>query len=112
MLVTLRDQDLPLPAGAILISPWVDLTHSFPSVAGVNPMDYIPPHGFQQRPSISWPPPNSDEMLAITKGAARDPTPAATETTTPGTAAPTANTNTGPDSSLSVMIDGKLVEIK
>jgi acetyl esterase/lipase len=23
---------LPMPAGAVLISPWVDLTHSFPSV--------------------------------------------------------------------------------
>ncbi|KAK5187926.1 hypothetical protein LTR16_009173, partial [Cryomyces antarcticus] len=34
MLVILRDRGLPLPAGAVLISPWVDLTHSFPSVAG------------------------------------------------------------------------------
>jgi acetyl esterase/lipase len=139
MLVTLRDRGLPLPAGAILISPWVDLTHSFPSVAGINPMDYIPPHGFHQRPSMSWPPPNSDEMLAIAKGAARNPkykyplpqatkqnavqgfhvgeasaqnATAATQTTTPSTAAPTANINAGPDSNLSVMIDGKLVEIK
>src|SRR5271154_72315 len=34
MLVTLRDQGLPLPAGAAPISPWADLTHSFPSVTG------------------------------------------------------------------------------
>jgi acetyl esterase/lipase len=65
MLVILRDRDIPLPAGAVLISPWVDLTHSFPSVSGDNPLDYIPPHGFHQRPSASWPPPNSDDMLAI-----------------------------------------------
>jgi acetyl esterase/lipase len=65
MLVTLRDRGLPLPAGAILISPWVDLTHSFPSVAGNNELDYIPPHGFLQRPSEAWPPPNSDDMEHI-----------------------------------------------
>jgi acetyl esterase/lipase len=65
MLVTMRDQGIPLPAGAVLISPWVDLTHSFPSVARESPMDYIPPHGFHQRPSASWPPPNTDDMLAI-----------------------------------------------
>lgn len=56
ILVTLRDQSLPLPAGAILISPWVDLTHSFPSVAGDNIYDYIPSHGFMHRPSLCWPP--------------------------------------------------------
>ena len=33
LLVTLRDQGIPLPAGAVLISPWVDLTHSFPSLS-------------------------------------------------------------------------------
>lgn len=31
-LTVLRDMGQPLPAGAALISPWVDLTHSFPSV--------------------------------------------------------------------------------
>lgn len=68
ILVTLRDQGLPLPAGAVLISPWVDLTHSFPSVAGTNQLDYIPSHGFMQKPSPSWPPPNDDEMEHIAKG--------------------------------------------
>ncbi|KLJ05767.1 hypothetical protein EMPG_09325 [Blastomyces silverae] len=67
ILVTLRDQRMPLPAGSILISPWVDLTHSFPSVAGDGPGDYIPPYGFMHRPSIAWPPPSSDELDAITK---------------------------------------------
>jgi acetyl esterase/lipase len=54
MLVTLRDQGIPLPAGAILISPWVDLTHSFPSLGGDGKMDYIPAHGFVHKPSMSW----------------------------------------------------------
>jgi acetyl esterase/lipase len=57
MLVTLRDQGLPLPAGAILLSPWVDLTHSFPSVAGEGLLDYIPAAGFHHKPSLAWPPP-------------------------------------------------------
>lgn len=65
ILVTLRDQGLPLPAGAILISPWVDLTHSFPSLGGDGKMDYIPAHGFVHKPSISWPPPNADDLLAL-----------------------------------------------
>lgn len=67
VLVTLRDQGIPLPAGAVLISPWVDLTHSFPSVAGDGQLDYIPAHGFMQRPSLSWPPPNKAEMEQITQ---------------------------------------------
>ena len=65
ILVILRDRGLPIPAGAILISPWVDLTHSFPSVAGDASLDYIPAHGFHQRPSASWPPPNTDDMVQI-----------------------------------------------
>lgn len=65
ILVILRDRGLPLPAGAILISPWVDLTHSFRSVAGDASSDYIPAHGFLHRPSASWPPPNSNDMEEI-----------------------------------------------
>lgn len=65
MLVTLRDQGIPLPAGAVLISPWVDLTHSFPSLGGDGKMDYIPAHGFVHKPSISWPPPNADDLIAF-----------------------------------------------
>ena len=60
MLVVLRDQGQPLPAATILISPWVDLTHSFPSVAGDGLGDYIPPHGFHHKPSMAWPPPPSN----------------------------------------------------
>ena len=69
MLVALRDQGIDLPAGAVLISPWVDLTHSFPSVSGNTDFDYIPSHGFLQRPSMAWPPPNELDMQNIAKSA-------------------------------------------
>ena len=72
MLVILRDQGIPLPAGAILISPWVDLTHSFPSVAGDSHLDYIPSHGFLHRPSAAWPPPSTDDMKQIAVNAVKD----------------------------------------
>ncbi|KAK2061305.1 alpha/beta-hydrolase [Colletotrichum caudatum] len=62
ILCLLRDQGIPLPAGAVLISPWVDLTHSFPSVSGDNDLDYIPSYGFHHKPSRAWPPPNEDDM--------------------------------------------------
>lgn len=65
LMCLLRDQKLPLPAGAILISPWVDLTHSFPSLSGVAELDYIPAHGFMHKPSASWPPPSDDEISNI-----------------------------------------------
>jgi acetyl esterase/lipase len=65
MLVIMRDQNIPLPAGAVLISPWVDLTHSFPSLGGDGKLDYIPAHGFIHKPSMSWPPPNADDLLAF-----------------------------------------------
>ncbi|KAK0629181.1 hypothetical protein B0T17DRAFT_652892 [Bombardia bombarda] len=67
LLVILRDRGIPLPAGAILISPWVDLTHSFPSVAGDSPLDYIPPSGFHHKPSPSWPPPDEELLEEIKK---------------------------------------------
>lgn len=65
MLITLRDRGLPLPAGAILISPWVDLTHSFPSLSGDCPLDYIPNNGFHHKPSEAWPPLNADEYIKL-----------------------------------------------
>lgn len=65
MLITLRDRGLPLPAGAILISPWVDLTHSFPSLSGDCPLDYIPSNGFHHKPSEAWPPLNADEYVML-----------------------------------------------
>lgn len=65
ILCLLRDQGLPMPAGAVLISPWVDLTHSFPSLSGNAEQDYIPAHGFMHKPSTSWPPPNDEELVKI-----------------------------------------------
>lgn len=62
LLLVLRDQGIPLPAGCVLISPWVDLNHSFPSIMADSSGDYIPPSGFQHKPSISWPPPTSDDI--------------------------------------------------
>lgn len=65
ILCILRDRAVPLPAGAILISPWVDLTHSFPSLVRSNDFDYIPAHGFMHKPSLSWPPPTEAEKAFI-----------------------------------------------
>lgn len=68
-----------MPAGGVLISPWCDLTHSFPSIhtntatvsllayarnidIDLKRKDVIPPWGLSlQKPSILWPPP-SDEL--------------------------------------------------
>lgn len=63
LLQVLRDASLPLPAGGILISPWCDLTHSFPSIHTNTATDVIPPYGLSlHKPSTLWPPP--DEELA------------------------------------------------
>ncbi|KAE9982239.1 hypothetical protein BLS_006398 [Venturia inaequalis] len=62
MLVILRDQGIPLPAGGMLLSPWVDLMHSFPSIGGDGAQDYIPATGFIHKPSMSWPPPTLEEV--------------------------------------------------
>ncbi|KAI9925237.1 hypothetical protein MW887_006158 [Aspergillus wentii] len=37
------------------------------SIMGENSGDYIPQHGFRHKPSQAWPPPNSEEILAIKK---------------------------------------------
>ncbi|KAG6332273.1 hypothetical protein ID866_6813 [Astraeus odoratus] len=60
LLQVLRDVGLPLPAGAVLISPWCDLTHSFPSIHTNTETDVMPPFGLSlQRPSPLWPPPSA-----------------------------------------------------
>jgi acetyl esterase/lipase len=58
----MRDLEMPLPSGAMLISPWVDLMHSFPSVVGETGGDYIPNWGFHHKPSLAWPPPTIEEL--------------------------------------------------
>ncbi|KAF8195687.1 alpha/beta-hydrolase [Mycena galopus ATCC 62051] len=74
-LALLRDMGLPMPAGAALISPWVDLTHSFPSVMENTETDIIPQHGFLAKPSTLWPVdplPTEDGRVGRTKN---DPPP-------------------------------------
>lgn len=67
----IRDQNLPMPAGASLISPWVDLTHSFPSITAPTQYDYVPNTGFHAKHSMAWPPPPTNEMEAL--GIKRNP---------------------------------------
>lgn len=57
VLGVLRDLGLPMPAGAVLISPWCDMTHSFPSILQNTDTDIIPPYGFVHKPSTLWPVP-------------------------------------------------------
>lgn len=57
LLGVLRDLNLAMPAGAVLISPWCDMTHSFPSVLQNTDTDIIPPYGFVFKPSTLWPVP-------------------------------------------------------
>jgi acetyl esterase/lipase len=45
LLIVIREMGLPMPAGASLISPWVDLTHSMPSIGGWDGGDFIPSSG-------------------------------------------------------------------
>ncbi|KAJ6593444.1 hypothetical protein B0H19DRAFT_1090334 [Mycena capillaripes] len=61
LLQVLRDTGLPLPAGGVLISPWCDLTHSFPSIHTNTATDVIPEYGLSfQKPSSLWPPPSQE----------------------------------------------------
>lgn len=45
LLIILRDQGIAFPAGAILISPWVDLCHSFPSLTQGKCGTRVPAYG-------------------------------------------------------------------
>ncbi|WAQ85034.1 hypothetical protein PtA15_5A608 [Puccinia triticina] len=56
LLTLIRDVGLPMPAGAVLISPWVDLTHSFPSIMSNSDTDILPPYGLMHQPSVHCPP--------------------------------------------------------
>jgi acetyl esterase/lipase len=42
LLLAIREMQLPFPAGAILLSPWVDLTHKFPSFTENKDTDILP----------------------------------------------------------------------
>lgn len=74
VLTIIRDMGLPMPSGAVLISPWVDLTHSFPSVIQNVDTDIIPPHGFMAKPSTLWPvKPLADRVVPTTTNAPPQP---------------------------------------
>ncbi|TLD28227.1 hypothetical protein PspLS_03251 [Pyricularia sp. CBS 133598] len=108
VLVTLRDRGIALPAGAVLISPWVDLTHSFPSVATPSDMDYIPQYGFHHKPSESWPPPTTEEVKKM-KAARADSNGSSNKGNTNLADTSAAEDN---DIRLSVTINGKPVQVE
>ncbi|KAI9460342.1 hypothetical protein F5148DRAFT_1216989 [Russula earlei] len=61
LLQVIRDAGLPAPAGGVLISPWCDFTHSFPSIYTNTNTDVIPATGLAlHKPSPLWPPPTND----------------------------------------------------
>jgi acetyl esterase/lipase len=56
--------DIPLPAGLALISPWLDVTRSLPSIENLAKYDYLPTPSQHQKmpPCPAWPstPPRAD----------------------------------------------------
>lgn len=69
LLQVIRDSQLPMPAGAVLVSPWCDLTHSFPSIHTNTKTDVMPVYGLSmQKPSLLWPPPNEELAGRVTTG--------------------------------------------
>ena len=71
LLQLIRDLDLPRPAGGLLLSPWSDLTHSFPSILQNTKTDYIPPYSFLHRPSVLWPLPRDAGAFVRSTGLLR-----------------------------------------
>lgn len=72
LMCILRDLDLPMPAGGVLLSPWCDMTHSFPSILQNTATDIIPTYGFIHKPSTLWPLPDTsldgEKKIAPDKG--------------------------------------------
>ncbi|KAL4399678.1 lipase [Malassezia pachydermatis] len=64
LLQLIRDLGLPPPAGAVLLSPWSDMSHSFPSILQNTESDYIPPYSFIHKPSVLWPLPKDTGRFA------------------------------------------------
>jgi len=67
LLQLIRDLSLPMPAGGVLLSPWSDMTHSFPSILQNTQTDYIPPYSFLHKPSLLWPVPQDAGRFAKKK---------------------------------------------
>ncbi|KAK0213386.1 alpha/beta-hydrolase [Desarmillaria ectypa] len=73
LLQVIRDSGLPLPAGTVLISPWCDLNHSFPSVTTNTDTDILPKYGLSiSKPSPLWPPPPHAPWMAADTLTAQD----------------------------------------
>ncbi|KAI0260172.1 hypothetical protein BC834DRAFT_902176 [Gloeopeniophorella convolvens] len=53
LLQIIRDSGLPAPAGGVLISPWCDFTHSFPSIFTNTDTDVIPVTVFPCKTELS-----------------------------------------------------------
>ncbi|KAI9032715.1 Alpha/Beta hydrolase protein [Phycomyces nitens] len=51
LLMAIRDAGLPPPAGGMPLSPWVDLTHSLPSILANERTDFLPRLGFKHTDS-------------------------------------------------------------
>ncbi|KAK4454076.1 hypothetical protein QBC34DRAFT_473816 [Podospora aff. communis PSN243] len=113
LLVVLRDRGIPLPAGAVLISPWVDLTHSFPSVSEDCPLDYIPASGFHHKPSMAWPPPSEAELEELKRQAVAQKKEFREEKGSDGSGdAPTMRDVEEATTRLKLVIDGEELEIR
>ncbi|KAI9460341.1 hypothetical protein F5148DRAFT_1150733 [Russula earlei] len=66
LLQVIRDAGLPQPAGAVLVSPWCDLFHTFPSIFLNTDTDVVPATGLTLfKPSALWPPPSDDVHLKM-----------------------------------------------
>ncbi|KAF9268529.1 alpha/beta-hydrolase [Marasmius fiardii PR-910] len=69
LLQVIRDSGLPMPAGGVLVSPWCDLTHSFPSIHTNTDTDVIPQYGLAlHKPSTLWPPPSPEMTRGVHNG--------------------------------------------
>ncbi|KAG2181212.1 hypothetical protein INT43_008795 [Umbelopsis isabellina] len=49
LLLLLRDKQLPMPGGGMGLSPWIDMTHSLPSIMSNISTDYLPASGFSHK---------------------------------------------------------------
>ncbi|KAI0260170.1 hypothetical protein BC834DRAFT_561739 [Gloeopeniophorella convolvens] len=66
ILQIIRDSGLPPPAGGVLVSPWCDLFHSFPSIFLNTDTDIVPSTGLTlHKPSMLWPPPPEEVSTKV-----------------------------------------------
>jgi len=112
LLCLIRDVGLPLPAGSMLISPWVDLLHSFPSIVGDDMGDYIPNFGFHHKPSLAWPPPTAEDLASLRASITPSGSQTALPITNPDKLAEKHSSRPQLPSILRVNIDGEEIEVR